>query len=346
MKITAIGLDLAKQVFQVHGVDERGHAVVNKKLRRNQVPLFFANLPPCLVGIEACSSSHYWARKLLAFGHTVRLIAPQFVRPYVKANKTDAADAEAICEAVGRPGMRFVPLKSIDNQMLLALHRARQGFIKARVAQTNQIRGFLAEFGIIVPQGPKNLEPRMPAILGDAENTLPTNMRQLLQRLMQHARDLRLQAEEIEAEIKRWHERNEASCRLAEIPGIGPLTASALVASIGDARAFANGRQLAAWIGLVPRQHSSGGKPKLLGISKRGDTYLRTLLVHGARAVIARAKPKPGYEESWLGRLLRRRHKNVVACALANHNARVAWALLARDRRYKAAGGGTAAEAA
>jgi transposase len=221
---------------------------------------------------------------------------------------------------------------------IAALLRARQGFIKARVAQTNQIRGFLAEFGIIIPQGPKNLEPRMPGILEEAENGLPTALRQLLHRLVQHARDLRLQAEEIEAEIKRWHERNEASCRLAEIPGIGPLTASALVASIGDAKAFANARQLAAWIGLVPRQHSSGGKPKLLGISKRGDTYLRTLLVHGARAIIARAKQKPGYAESWLGRLLSRRHRNIVACALANHNARVVWALLARDRRYTTMG--------
>jgi transposase len=289
-----------------------------------------------VVGIEACSSSHYWARKLQELGHTVRLIAPQFVRPYVKANKTDAADAEAICEAVGRPAMRFVPLKSVENQMLLALHRARQGFIKARVAQTNQIRGFLAEFGIVIPQGAKNLEPRMPGILEDSENALPAALRQLLQHLVQHARDLRLQAAEIEAQIRRWHEGNEASCRLAEVPGIGPLTASALVASIGDVKAFANGRQLAAWMGLVPKQHSSGGKPKILGISKRGDVYLRTLLVHGARAVILRAKQKPGYAESWLGRLLARRHKNIAACALANHNARVVWALLARNRSYDA----------
>jgi transposase len=281
--------------------------------------------------MEACSSSHYWARKLQQLGHTVRLIAPQFVKPYVKANKTDAADAEAICEAAGRPGMRFVPLKSIESQTLLALHRARQGFIKARVAQTNQIRGFLAEFGIIIPQGPKNLEPRVPDILADVENGLPDNLRQLLQQLLEHARYLRQQAEALEAQ-----ECNEASRRLAEIPGIGVLTASALVASVGDARVFGNGRQLAAWVGLVPRQHSSGGKPHLLGISKRGDTYLRTLLVHGARAVIARAKKKPGYAESWLGRLLARRHKNIAACALANHNARVAWALLTHDRRYEA----------
>jgi transposase len=233
--------------------------------------------------------------------------------------------------------MRFVPMKPVEHQALLSLHRARQGFVKARVAQTNQIRGLLGEFGIVVPQGAKAIEARMPNILEDAESELPTKLRQLLARLLEHSRYLRQQAEDLEAEIKRWHEANEASRRVAEIPGIGALTASALVASIGDAKAFTTGRQLAAWIGLVPRQHSSGGKPKLLGISKRGDMYLRTLLIHGARAVIQRARQKPGYSESWLGRLLARRHKNIAACALANHNARVAWALMARDRRYEPA---------
>jgi transposase len=335
MKITVIGFDLAKNVFQVHGVDGDGHVIVKKKLRRAQVSMFFANVEPCLVGIEACSSAHHWARKLQAFGHTVRLMAPQFVKPYVKANKTDAADAEAICEAVTRPGMRFVPIKSVENQTLLALHRARQGFIKSRVAQTNQIRGLLAEFGIVMTQGPKNVEPQLLRILEDAENGLPSSFRQLLQRLLENARQLRIQAEEIETEIKQWHENSEQSRRLAEIPGIGALTASALVASIGDAKAFANGRQLAAWIGLVPRQYSSGGKAKLLGISKRGDKYLRTLMVHGARSVILRAGAKAGYAESWLGRLLVRRHKNVAACALANRSARVVWALLAHNRHYQ-----------
>jgi transposase len=337
INITTVGFDLAKNVFQVHGVDERGHTCVRKKLRRAQVALFFANLPPCLIGVEACGSAHYWARKLQSLGHTVRLIAPQFVKPYVKANKTDAADAEAICEAVRRPSMRFVPVKTTDSQALLALHRARHGFVKARVAQTNQIRGLLAEFGIVIAQGARGVEQRMPSILEDAENGLPVNFRELLLRLLEHTRCLRQQVDEIEAEIKRWHEHNEASRRVAEIPGIGPLTASALVASIGDARAFANGRQLAAWLGLVPRQHSSGGKAHLLGLSKRGDTYLRTLLVHGARAVILRAPQKAGYEQSWLGRLLARRHKNIAACALANHSARVVWALLAHGRRYESA---------
>jgi transposase len=335
MKITTVGFDLAKHVFQVHGVDERGHAVVKRKLRRAQVAAFFAGLPPCLVGMEACGSSHYWARKLQEFGHTVRLIAPQFVRPYVKSNKTDAADAAAICEAVGRAEMRFVPIKCIESQALLALHRARQGFIRARVAQTNQIRGFLAEFGIIIPQGPWNIEPRMGGILEDAENGLPGTLRELLLQLAAHRRYLHDQEKVLDGQIKRWHEGNEASSRIAQIPGIGPLTASALVASIGDVSAFRNGRQLAAWLGLVPRQHSSGGKPHLLGISKRGDTYLRTLLTHGARAVIARAAQKPGYSQSWLGRLLARRHTNIAVCALANHNARVVWALLKHDRPYR-----------
>jgi transposase len=336
MKTTAIGLDLAKNVFQVHGVDERGHTVVKKKLRRSQMASFFACVPPCLVGMEACSSAHHWARKLQGFGHTVRLIAPQFVRPYVKSNKTDAADAAAICEAVGRPDMRFVPIKSIESQALLVMHRARQGFIRSRVAQANQIRGFLAEFGIIIPQGAYHIEPRVAEILEDAENGLPDTVRELLVQLVAHVRYAREQEQLLEARIKRWHEGNEKSSRIAQIPGIGPLTASALVASIGDVSAFRNGRQLAAWLGLVPRKHSSGGKAHLMGISKRGDTYLRTLLTHGARSVIIRAKQKPGYEQSWLGRLLKRRHHNVGVCALANHNARVVWALLKHDRQYRA----------
>jgi transposase len=342
MKTTTIGFDLAKHIFQLHGVDERGHANLKKKLKRSQVAVFFANLPACLIGMEACASAHYWARKLEALGHTVRLIAPQFVKPYVKTNKNDAADAEAICEAVGRPGMRFVPIKTVESQSLLSLHRARQGFIKARTAQANQIRGLLAEFGIVIPQGIGHIERCMPGILEDGENELTESFRQLLMRLMGHLRQLRQEAEEIEAEINRWHQQNEASRKLSAIPGIGPITASALVASIGNAKAFANGRQLAAWLGLVPRQHSSGGKPLLLGISKRGDTYLRTLLIHGARAVIRHAPAKSGHEESWLGKLLTRRHRNIAACALANKSARIVWAVLAHGREYDPAYGASA----
>lgn len=335
MKITTIGVDLAKNVIQVHGVDERSQVVLRKQLRRNEVAVFFANLPPCLVGMEACSGAHHWARKIEHLGHTVKLIAPQFVKPYVKTNKNDAADAEAICEAVSRPHMRFVPIKNGEQQAVLALHRARQGFVKARTAQANQIRGLLGEYGIILPQGISHITKRLPAILEDGENELPGGFRQLLDRLGGHLRELDRQVDELEVQIYSWHREHEASRKLEQIPGIGPLTASALVATIGDAKSFKDARQLAAWLGLVPRQHSSGGKPLLLGISKRGDAYLRTLLIHGARAVLRVAERKVGPVPSWLAQLMGRRHKNVAAVALANKNARIVWALLAHGRDYQ-----------
>jgi len=335
MKATTIGIDLAKSVLQVHGVDARGNAVVRKQLKRDQVLPFFGNLAACRIGMEACGSAHYWARKLEKLGHSVKLMAPQFVKPYVKTNKNDAADAEAICEAVSRPNMRFVPIKNGEQQAVLALHRARQGFVTARTAQANQIRGLLSEYGIVIPQGLSHVSKRLPEILEDGENDLPGVFRQLLQRLGDHLRELHRQVGELELQIQLWHRQHDASCRLARIPGIGPLTASALVASVGDAKSFANGRQLAAWLGLVPRQHSSGGKSVLLGISKRGDSHLRMLLVHGARAVIRVAEKKPGYADSWLARLIGRRHPNITAVALANKNARIVWALLKHDRDYR-----------
>jgi len=336
MKITTIGIDLAKIQFQVHGVDERGNATLKKPLRRGQMVTFFANLPPCLIGMEACGSAHYWANKLQALGHTVKLMAPQFVKPYVKTNKNDAADAEAICEAVSRPNMRFVPIKSPEQQAVLALHRARQGFVKARTAQANQIRGLLAEHGIVIPRGIAYIGRHLPEIREDGENGLPDLFRQLIARLSDHLKELDRQVCELEAQIQAWHRESAASRKLAGIPGIGPLTASALVASIGDAGQFKNGRQLAAWLGLVPRQHSSGGKQTLLGISKRGDSYLRTLLIHGARAVIRVAERKAQHTGSWLAGVLERRHKNIAAVALANKNARTVWALLVHDREYRA----------
>ena len=333
MKITTVGIDLAKSVMQVHGVDERGKTVLKKQLKRDQVTAFFANLPPCLIGMEACGSAHHWARKLGLFGHTVKLMAPQFVKPYVKTNKNDVADAEAICEAVARPTMRFVPIKNGEQQAVLALHRARQGFVKARTAQANQIRGLLAEYGIVIPQGIGHIAKRLPDILEDGENELPGVFRMLLQRLGEHLKELDRQVGELEVQIQTWHRENEASRKLARIPGIGPITASALVASIGEAKSFENSRQMAAWLGLVPRQHSTGGKQMLLGISKRGDTYLRTLLIHGARAVVRVCERKPE-TDTWLRRLMGRRNKNVAAVALANKNARIAWALLRHDREY------------
>jgi transposase len=334
MKITTIGIDLAKNVFQAHGVNEHGKTEKKKQLKRGQVAEFFANLPPCLIGMEACGSAHYWARKLEGFGHTVKLIAPQFVKPYVKTNKNDAADAEAICEAVARPNMRFVPIKNVEQQAVLSLHRVRQGFVKARTAQANQIRGLLGEFGIIIPQGITNIAKRVPELIEDASNDLPGSFRLLVQRLMDHLNELDKQVDELEVQIKAWHRESAASRKLEKIPGIGPITASALVASIGNAKNFDDGRQLAAWLGLVPKQHSTGGKSKLLGISKRGDSYLRTLLIHGARSVILSASKKVD-KSSWLRKLMERRNPNVAAVALANKNARIVWALLANEREFR-----------
>lgn len=334
MKITTVGLDLAKNVFQVHGVDERGHARLQKQLRRKQVVAFFTRLEPCLIGMEACAGSHYWARVLTAFGHEVKLMAPQFVKPYVKANKTDAADAEAICEAVSRPNMRFVPIKNADQQAVLSLHRARSGFVKARTALVNQIRGLLSEYGVVLPPGIRHVREGIPMIVEDGELDLPPLFRALLCQLYRYLGQLDEQVAAIEHPLKAWHRSNADSQRIAQIPGIGWLTATALVASIADARSFKNGRQLAAWLGLVPRQHSSGGKPRLLGISKRGDAYLRTLIIHGARATIRFVDRDRSPTGQWLREVGKRRPKNVVVVARANKHARIVWALLAHQRDY------------
>lgn len=336
MKVTTLGIDLAKNVFQLHGVNEYGKTILKKQLKRDQMAAFFVNLPACLIGMEACGSAHYWARKLQGFGHTVKLMAPQFVKPYVKSNKNDAADAEAICEAVARPNMRFVPIKSLEQQSVLALHTARQGFVKARTAQANQIRGLLAEVGLIIPQGIGHIAGRVPELLEDARNELPGTFRLLVQRLLDNLKTLDTQVDELETQIVKWHRSSTLSSKLAGVPGIGPITASALVATIGDAKNFDNGRQVSAWLGLVPRQHSSGGKPNLLGISKRGDTYLRTLLIHGARSVIHWQSKRPEADScSWVAGVLARRNKNIAAVALANKNARIVWALMAHDREFR-----------
>jgi transposase len=335
MKITTIGIDLAKNVFQVHAVNACGKVALKKQLKRAQVLPLFANLPPCLIGMEACASAHYWARKLQALGHTVKLMAPQYVKPYVKTNKHDAADAEAICEAVGRPNMRFVAIKTVDQQAILVVHRARQGLVKARTAQANQMRGLLGEFGVVLPQGIGHIGKRLPEILEDGDNELPGSFRRLLAHLGEHLEYLQRQVAELEREIQRWHQDSALSQQVAAIPGIGPLSASALLATVGEARNFRSGRQLAAWLGIVPKQASSGGKTTLLGMSKRGDSYLRTLFIHGARSVVQQAERHPERADPWLEQLLRRRPKNVVAVALANKNARIAWALLAHRRNYQ-----------
>jgi transposase len=279
-------------------VNEFGKTVLRKQIKRDQMAEFFVNLPPCLIGMQACGSAHHWARKLTGLGHTVKLMAPQYVKPYVKTNKNDAADAQALCEAVGRPNMRFVPIKNIEQQSILALHRVRQGFVKARTAQANQIRGLLGEFGLIIPQGIANIAKRVPDLIEDGSIALTGSFRLLIDRLMEHLKELDRQVDELDAKIKEWHRQSDTSRKLEKIPGIGPVTASALIASIGDAKNFDNGRQMAAWLGLVPKQHSSGGKNTLLGISKRGDAYLRTLLIHGARSDLCGAA-KEGHSR-WL----------------------------------------------
>jgi transposase len=334
MKITTIGIDLAKDVFQVHGVDEHGNVTVKRQLKRKEMIEFFTQQKPCLVGMEACGGAHFWARRLTSLGHTVKLMAPQFVKPYVKGNKHDAADAEAICEAVTRPTMRFVPIKTTDQQSILAVHRVRQGMIKARTAQANQIRGLLAEFGLVLPIGIANLFLRVPTLLDEAKDTMPGVFRELILRLLTYMKELSRHIDDLEIQIHRWHRASEASRNLEKIPGIGPVTASALIASIGDARNFKNGRQLAAWLGLVPKQHSSGGKTKLQGISKRGDSYLRTLLIHGARAVVKNVERNPD-RHVWLRKLMARSHTNIATVALANKNARIVWALLAHEQTFQ-----------
>lgn len=334
MNVTTVGIDLAKNVLQVHGVDVRGKVVLRRQLRRNQVAAFFVSLPPCLIGMEGCASAHYWGRALGRFGHTVRLMGPQFVKAYVKTNKNDVADAEAICEAVSRPNMRFVPIKSIEQQAVLSLHRVRQGFVKARTAQANQIRGLLGEFGLVIPKGIWHIAERVPGLLEDASNELPMALRRLIDRLLCHFKELDRQARELEREILSWHRSSDLSRKLERIPGIGPLAATALVASIADASSFDNDRQVSAWLGLEPRQSSSGGKPTLLGMSKRGDAYLRTLLIHGARSTILAVRRRSDSRNGWLANLLTRRHVNIAAVALANKNVPTVWALLAHGRDF------------
>ena len=334
MVISRIGLDLAKNVFQVHGVDEHGKTVLRKTLRRSDVSRFFANLPPCIVGMEACSGAHYWAREVAGFGHDARLISPQFVKPYVKSNKSDRNDAEAICEATGRPSMRFVPIKSSEQLTIQATHRIRSRLVGSRTALVNQIRGILAEFGVVVARNITALRRRLPEILDSEAGSLDAMTRSLIIDLREELADIDKRISAYDRRIKQLCSLSEACQRLCRIEGIGPVTATALVAAAGNAQVFKNGRQFAAWLGLVPRQHSSGGRVRLLGISKRGDRYLRTLLIHGARSALVRCGRKRDARSLWLQKLRERRHPNVAAVALANKNARIAWVLLRRGEVY------------
>lgn len=335
-ELKVLGIDLAKQSFQLHGVDEHGHFVLKKKLNRNQLNAFIANLPPCLIGLEACGGAHYWVRQFTQLGHDVRMIAPQFVKPYVKSNKNDAVDAEAICEAVQRPTMRFVPTKSIEQQDLQSLHRIRSQLVARRTAQANQVRGLLMEYGLVIPKGISYVRKAVPSILGDAENVLSTLFRELLNELYEELVHLDKRIRSLEQKLVTLSAQHEDCQRLLTIPGVGLLTATALMAAIGDVTVFKNGRELAAWLGLVPKQHSTGGKQTLMGISKRGDSYLRTLLIHGGRSVVRVAHKHQDTRNRWIGDIKKRRGENISNVAVANKNARIAWALLTRKENYQA----------
>ena len=328
--ITTTGLDLAKSVFQVHGADRDGRPVLRRKLRRSQVLGFFVKLPPCVIGIEACASAHYWARELQELGHSVRLIPPQYVKPFVKTNKNDASDAEAICEALSRPTMRYAAIKSAEQQSVLTLHRTRELLVRQRTMLINAIRGHCGEFGIVAAQGASKVTALIGIIQDHQDDRLPALARQALGSLIRQYEMVQEQILGLERQLMSWHRSTEASRRLATIPGVGVITATALVATIGDASQFRSGRQLAAWLGLVPKQHSSAGKDRLGRISKRGDGYLRKLLVHGARAVLLWSRRKKEERSRWQEALLARRPTNVVLVAMANKTARIVWALLSR----------------
>jgi transposase len=333
--ITTIGLDIAKSVFQVHGIDSEGKVIVRRQLKRRYVLAFFQRLPPCLVGIEACASSHHWSRELQALGHTVRLMPPAYVKPYVKRQKNDAADAEAICEAVTRANMRFVATKTPEQQSCLMLHRTRHLFIRQQTAVINVIRAHLAEFGVVAPVGRNGVEELLKVVADTRDERVPEIARACLGALGTQLRTLKVQILEFDRRILAWHRSNETSKRLDAIPGVGPALATALVATVADPRAFRSGRDFSAWIGLVPKQHSSGGKDRLGSISKRGDRYLRSLFTAGALAVIRYAKIHGTTHRPWLTALLARRATKVAAIALANKIARMAWAMMAKGERYK-----------
>jgi transposase len=333
--MTTIGLDIAKSVFQVHGVDAVGQVVIRRQLKRRYVLTFFQKVSPCLVGIEACGSAHYWSRELQALGHNVRLIPPAYVKPYVKRQKNDAADAEAICEAVTRANMRFVPTKTPEQQSGLVLHRTRHLFIRQRTSVINAIRAHLAEFGIVAPVGRHGVDELLTVVADPNDRRVPEIARACLLALGTQLRRMKEQILEFDRLIRAWHRSNEMSMRLEGAPGVGPVLATALVAAVADPKSFRSGRNFSAWIGMVPKQHSSGGKNKLGNISKQGDRYLRGLFVAGALSVIRYAKIHGTNHRPWLAALLVRRPTKVVAIALANKIARMVWAMMARGERYK-----------
>ena len=331
---TTIGLDLAKHIFKVHGVDAAGKVIIRKKLRRSELVEFFKKLPACLVGMEACGTAHFWGRELASLGHDVRLMPPAYVKPYVKRGKNDEVDAEAICEAVTRPTMRFVPIKSAEQQSILMLHRTRDLFVRQRTMLVNSLRGQLAEFGLVAPQGIWRI-PELQALAQDTDNSvLPDPARACAELIMMQIEDLQAKIKTIDRTLMARHRSNEMSLRLATIPGIGVITATAMVATVVDASAFKSGRHFAAWIGLVPQQNGTGGKIHLGRISKKGEPYLRRLLVLGATAVVRYARNKPDFA-GWVNALLARRPARVVTVAVANKLARIVWAIMQRGGSFR-----------
>jgi transposase len=337
MKLKRVGIDLAKHVFQVHGVDEAEQVVVRKRLTRGQMLRFFVQVEPTLIGMEACGGSHYWARELSKLGHTVKLIPPQYVKPYVATNKNDANDAEGICEALSRPKMRFVPVKSVEQQALQSLHRIRERVVKARTGLVNEVRGLLGECGLVMGLGVSTVRAGLPGIVEDGENGLCGPMRALMSELYVELVGTDERLKQLDKQVKQHAQSDVGARRIQQLAGVGPVVASAVVSSIGDGRQFKSGREFAAWLGIVPGQHSSGGKSKLGGISKRGDSRLRTLLIHGARAVVKTCVHKTDRRSLWVKALVGRRNKNIATVALANKNARIIWAMLAREEAYRAA---------
>ena len=336
MKITRVGVDLAKQVFQVHGVNQAGRTIWKRQLKRsNWLQVLAQTLEPgCQIGLEACGSAHYWARELRSRGFDVKLIAPQFVKPFVKSLKNDVNDAEAICEAISRPHMRFVPIKTTEQQDLQALHRVRETLLRQRKAKANQIRGLVAEYGLVAPQSRRSLSLAIPTWLEDANNGLSATFRTLLQGLWEDLKGLDARQDELDQQLEAVANTHPDAKRLLKLRGIGPLTATALIAHFGDGRHFKRGKQAAASLGVTPKHHGSGGKNRLYGITKRGDPYLRCLLIHGARAVLSQAKRRDDHLSRWVTALAQRSHHNVATVALANKTARMAWAMLRYGTDY------------
>jgi len=333
--IAHIGIDLAKYVIQVHGIDANGKVLLKKMVKRSELIKTIMNIEPCVIGMEACGGAHYWARRFSEFGHEVKLMAAQFVAPYRKNQKNDANDAEAICEALTRPSMRFVPKKSVDQQVVLSLHRTRALLVGQRTAIVNHMRGLLLEFGIAISRGIQKARNQLPGILEDGDNELPDIVRELIAHNVQHLKLLDARIGDLDKQLDHLAKQSELSQRILKIEGIGPLCATAMIASIGDAKLFNNGRQLAAWLGLTPKQYSSGGKTRLGRITKGGNRYLRTLLIQGAKSALFQCARKKDQKSHWAMQIRERRNHNIAVVALAAKNARTIWALLAKNREYQ-----------